>query len=138
MNKSIQKSKPKAPEEDDEVLSKRWKNLETFVQMKKDPRLKSLAFTYAESLKKAGPNSKHIVKIEDIHDTEDTRLNQDLVDDVESDLQKSESAENHSEKEENNDADGSDDKPAHHSPIVQPKIVAETEEHTFDSEYSLE
>ena len=25
-----------------------------------------------------------------------------------------------------------------HSPIVQPKIIPETEEHTFDSEYSLD
>ena len=38
--------------------------------MKKDPRLKSLAFTYAESLKKAGPNSKQIYKLGEENDAE--------------------------------------------------------------------
>ena len=33
---------------DEEVLSKRWKNLENYVNIKKDPRFTSLAFKYAD------------------------------------------------------------------------------------------
>ena len=44
--------------------------------MKKDTRLKTLAFNYAEQLKRAGPNTKQVINLEDLYgSTAETTLN---------------------------------------------------------------